>query len=78
MTLANELGAKMLFLPPYHPALNPIEYGWSVLKRMVFKTRGAVKRNTEEMKKFVQGCMARMENEADYGVKLIRCDDFEI
>jgi len=27
-----EAGARMIFLPPYHPELNPIEEGWSKLK----------------------------------------------
>ena len=25
-------GARLLFLPPYSPDLNPIEFGWSKLK----------------------------------------------
>jgi transposase len=32
-----QTGAKMLFLPPYCPELNPIEYGWSKVKNFLKK-----------------------------------------
>lgn len=30
---AEEAGHRVLYLPPYHPELNPVEYGWADLKR---------------------------------------------
>ena len=34
------VGARVLYLPPYHPELNPIELAWSKLKALL-KTIGA-------------------------------------
>lgn len=34
------VGARLLYLPPYHPELNPIELAWSKLKALL-KTIGA-------------------------------------
>ena len=31
-------GARMIFLPPYHPDLNPLEEGWSKLKNCLRKS----------------------------------------
>jgi transposase len=31
------VGARVLFLPPYHPELNPIEHAWSKLKALLKK-----------------------------------------
>ena len=33
--MAEAYGYKVLFLSPYHPELNPIEYIWSTVKRNV-------------------------------------------
>ncbi len=30
-----EVGARLLYLPPYHPELNPIELAWSKLKALL-------------------------------------------
>ncbi len=35
-----QAGARLLYLPPYHPELNPIELAWSKLKALL-KTAGA-------------------------------------
>jgi putative transposase len=35
---ANECNIKLLFLPPYSPDLNPIEFIWKSIKRVVSRT----------------------------------------
>jgi transposase len=35
--IIEQTGAKVLFLPPYCPELNPIEYGWSKIKNFLKK-----------------------------------------
>lgn len=30
-----QVGARLLYLPPYHPELNPIELAWSKLKALL-------------------------------------------
>jgi transposase len=37
MELIEQTGAKVVFLPPYCPELNPIEYGWSKIKNYLKK-----------------------------------------
>ena len=34
-----EFGIKLLYLPPYHPELNPIEEAWSCIKRTLRKLK---------------------------------------
>jgi transposase len=34
-TAIEATGSRLLFLPPYHPDLNPIEEGWSKLKTFI-------------------------------------------
>ena len=38
-TYAESLGIRLVFLPPYSPHLNPIEFVWKTLKRSVSKIR---------------------------------------
>ena len=38
-----QTGAKMLFLPPYRPELNPIENAWSVIKHKIKKIAARTK-----------------------------------
>jgi transposase len=35
--LVEAAGARLLFLPPYSPDLNPIEFGWSKLKGILVR-----------------------------------------
>jgi putative transposase len=35
VTRAKELGIILVFLPPYSPDLNPVEYVWKTIKREV-------------------------------------------
>lgn len=34
---ANEIGIELVFLPPYSPDLNPIEYIWKSIKKKISK-----------------------------------------
>ena len=34
-TMIEETGAQLLFLPPYSPQLNPIEYCWAKAKQVI-------------------------------------------
>lgn len=34
---ANEIGIELVFLPPYSPDLNPIEYIWKSIKKIISK-----------------------------------------
>ena len=56
--LIEEAGASVLYLPPYHPELNPIEMTWSKVKALVRKEgastlrklAGAISRATEQIR----------------------------
>jgi len=37
--LIKSTGAKIIFLPPYRPELNPIEYCWSIIKNNIRKIK---------------------------------------
>ena len=41
--IIEQTGAKVLFLPPYCPELNPIEYGWSKIKNFLKKKAARTK-----------------------------------
>lgn len=41
----NAAGLKVIYLPPYHPELNPIEEAWFVIKNMLRKCKS---RNLDE------------------------------
>jgi len=49
-TLLKDAGAYVLFLPPYSPALNPIELAWSKIKTLL-RCRGA--RSVEALERAV-------------------------
>lgn len=50
-------GAKLLFLPPYHPDLNPIEKLWSKMKTIL---RGAQARTLEKLDTAVKDSIQRI------------------
>ena len=37
LNYANEIGIELVFLPPYSPDLNPIEYIWKSIKKIISK-----------------------------------------
>jgi transposase len=41
--MIEQRGAKVLFLPPYCPELNPVEYGWSKIKNFLKKKAARTK-----------------------------------
>ncbi|WP_083781466.1 transposase [Nitrosococcus watsonii] len=43
MEKIEQAGAKGIFLPPYYPELNPIEYAWSKLKYALKKKAARTK-----------------------------------
>ena len=49
-------GARLLYLPPYSPDLNPIELAFSKLKRLL---RDAAKRSVEELWQTIGGLLDR-------------------
>ncbi len=58
---AEECGIKLIFLPPYSPDLNPIEFIWKSIKRVISHS---FIRNLEYMKKIIS------ENFLDYASSL--------
>jgi transposase len=44
--LTEQVGAELLYLPPYSPDLNPIEKAWSKIKKIL---RAAKARTTESL-----------------------------
>jgi transposase len=45
--LIEQVGCKVLFLPPYSPDLNPIEIFWANFKKMIQNNLGKFKTLTE-------------------------------
>lgn len=54
--LIRDVGAKLLFLPPYSPDFNPIEQVFSKLKALA---RAAEKRTIDELWTFIGGVLSR-------------------
>lgn len=48
---AKNIGIELVFLPPYSPDLNPIEYIWKSIKRLVSKT---FIKDVEHLKKIIR------------------------
>ncbi len=57
---AEELNIKLIFLPPYSPDLNPIEFLWKSIKRIISKTLIASEYCTSGMKQLIQAHRNRM------------------
>ena len=47
-TLIEDVGCRLLYLPPYSPDLNPIEHCWHKLKTVIRKTMRDTKAMLEE------------------------------
>lgn len=58
--MAEEAGIKILWLPPYHSDLNPIERCWSFFKYELRKQQGVEKRNTAQLREFASDVLVEM------------------
>lgn len=47
-------GAKLVFLPPYSPDLNPIEHAWANLKKFIRKLAHSTLKITEKIHKYIK------------------------
>lgn len=54
--LAQQAGIRLVFLPPYSPDLNPIEYFWASLKRHLRKILPQYSSFDEALCSAFQGC----------------------
>jgi len=54
---AKELGIELLYLPPYSPDLNPIEFIWKSIKRVISIT---FIRSAEHMRELIERCYKRL------------------
>jgi putative transposase len=61
LEFAEELGINLVFLPPYSPDLNPIEYIWKSIKRII--SHSFIK-DAEHLKEIIESAFLK------YAVKL--------
>lgn len=54
---ADECGTQLIFLPPYSPDLNPIEFIWKSIKRVI--SRYFIK-NLDDLKKVISDLFSRL------------------
>lgn len=55
--LVESIGAKLIYLPPYHPDLNPIEKLWSKIKTLL---RAAKARTYETLERALSNAITRI------------------
>lgn len=60
----NKMGAKVIFLPPYSPDLNPIEKMWSKIKQLL---RGFKARTIEKLSEGVKIALEMVTKNDAYG-----------
>ncbi len=53
---AKECDIKLVFLPPYSPDLNPIEYSWKSIKRII--SHSFIK-NAEHLKEIIESAFLK-------------------
>ena len=58
--LIENTGAKLLYLPPYSPDLNPIEKAWAKLKQLL---RSAKARTKEALEQAIADALKRISSE---------------
>jgi transposase len=68
VTRAKELRMKLVFLPPYSPDLNPVEFMWKTIKREV-----SVRfiQSKEQLRDTIRNEFTRVENSLSFAKKWI-------
>lgn len=51
--IIEDTGAKLIFLPPYSPDLNPIEHAWANLKQFIKKLAHTTLKIIEKIHKYI-------------------------
>jgi putative transposase len=67
-TKAKELGIKLVFLPPYSPDLNPVEFIWKTVKREV---SARFIRSKEHLRNIIKNEFMRIEGSLSFAKKWI-------
>lgn len=67
---AKELGIHLVFLPPYSPDLNPIEYIWKSLKRVLSLL---FIKSEDELKNIVRKNFQTFSKSLSYAKNWINC-----
>ena len=65
---ANEIGIKLVFLPPYSPDLNPIEYIWKSIKKIISKDFII---DLDHMKKIIRGSFQKFSSKLSFAKRWI-------
>lgn len=60
---AKELGIKLVFLPPYSPDLNPLEFIWKTIKREVSAT---LIQSKEHLRNIIKNEFIKVENSLSF------------
>lgn len=65
---ANEIGIELVFLPPYSPDLNPIEYIWKSIKKIISKEFII---DLNHMKKIILGAFQNFSSKLSFAKRWI-------
>jgi transposase len=63
LNLANDLGIDLVFLPPYSPDLNPIEFIWKSIKRVI---SGEFIRDLDHMKSIIRSTFEKLSSKLSF------------
>jgi Transposase and inactivated derivatives len=63
VTKAKEIGIILVFLPPYSPDLNPVEYVWKTIKREVSVT---FVQSKQHLRNIIKNEFIRVENSLSF------------
>lgn len=66
VTKAKELGIILVFLPPYSPDLNPVEFIWKTIKREVSVT---FIQSKEQLRNIIKNEFVRVQNSLSFAKK---------
>lgn len=68
MEFAKKIGIELVYLPPYSPDLNPIEYIWKSIKRIISKT---FIQNEEHLKNVIRENFLEFSSKISFAKKWI-------